>query len=295
MNEVEVKNKKSPKSKVKKVISWSITGVFGALLITLIVFNIVNKYSGNGFVFGSQYPMVLTDSMEPVYDVGEVITVKKITSEDKYDEIFAEFVAGQDGLTGTEDDLLGVESNISNGNTVYTYTDLASDADGIDLKAWKSVDLTFNYLFSGYEEEMSVTHRLYDVIYNPSATTLNDKYTFECHGINKDSTAYNDGKQTFNASSVVGRVHGVNGFLTVFYKCFTSVWGLLILILVPALYLIITSVIDIVGAFKEKEVPESGPTPPVKSDDVLNGLSPEDLERLKKDLLNELMDKGEKK
>ena len=94
---------------------------------------------------------------------------------------------------------------------------------------------------------------------------------------------------------MIGEVKGVSPFLTFIYKIFTSVWGLLILILIPALYLIITSVIDMVSALNDKE--EKTPPQLISQDvkgDVLTSLSDEDKERLKKELLEELLEKEKK-
>ena len=102
--------------------------------------------------------------------------------------------------------------------------------------------------------------------------------------------------QSFDERKIIGRVQEVNGFLTVIYSVFTSTWGLLTLILIPAIYLIITSVIDIVKTMTEKEEsPSSSNNTGLAKDDLLSQLSPKDLERLKKDLLNELLDKGDRK
>lgn len=268
------------KSKVKKICNWIIAGLFGSLLVTLTIFNLVNKFTGNGFVFGSQYPMVLTDSMEPEYMVGDVLVINKIKN---YDDLIEQYRFGDDGIENSEDDASSV---ILPGTTTLT--------EGA------KIDLTFYYDITGSGKEYSVTHRLSQVIIRDDVEVGNGKYIFTTHGINTNSEqcSTNGGDctgqtQTFDETKVIGKVKEVNGFLTIVYTAFTSTWGLLILILIPATYLIITSVIDIVKSMSEKEEsPSSTGNTNQSKDNLLQQLSPEDLERLKKELLNELLEKG---
>lgn len=268
------------KSKVKKICNWIIAGLFGSLLVTLTIFNLVNKFTGDGFVFGSQYPMVLTDSMEPEYMVGDVLVINKIKN---YDDLIEQYRFGDDGIENSEDDASSV---ILPGTTTLT--------EGA------KIDLTFYYDITGSGKEYSVTHRLSQVIIRDDVEVGNGKYIFTTHGINTNSEqcSTNGGDctgqtQTFDETKVIGKVKEVNGFLTIVYTAFTSTWGLLILILIPATYLIITSVIDIVKSMSEKEEsPSSTGNTNQSKDNLLQQLSPEDLERLKKELLNELLEKG---
>jgi len=268
------------KSKVKKICNWIIAGLFGSLLVTLAIFNLVNKFTGDGFVFGSQYPMVLTDSMEPEYMVGDVLVINKIKN---YDDLIEQYRFGDDGIENSEDDASSV---ILPGTTTLT--------EGA------KIDLTFYYDITGSGKEYSVTHRLSQVIIRDDVEVGNGKYIFTTHGINTNSEqcSPNGGDctgqtQTFDETKVIGKVKEVNGFLTIVYTAFTSTWGLLILILIPATYLIITSVIDFVKSMSEKEEsPSSTGNTNQSKDNLLQQLSPEDLERLKKELLNELLEKG---
>ena len=76
----------------------------------------------------------------------------------------------------------------------------------------------------------------------------------------------------------------------------TKPWGLLILLLIPALYLIVTSVIDIVKAAgdddDDKVVAEASESP--GGNEALSKLSKEDIERLKQDMLNEMIEEKQK-
>ena len=276
---VEIKKK----SKVKKIFNWIIASVFGSLLVAITIFNLVNKFAGDGFIFGSQYPMVLTDSMEPEYMVGDVLIINKVKS---YSDLVEEYRLGDDGVENTEDDAI-----VTIGSSTTTLVDGAT------------IDLTFLYDIAGIGEEFSVTHRVSKVVIREDLEEGSGRFFFTTHGINTDSEqcSTNGGDctnqtQSFDERKVIGRVQSVNGFLTVVYSVFTSTWGLLALILIPAIYLLITSVIDIVKTMSEKEETSSSSNSanPVK-DDLLSQLSPKDLERLKKDLLNELLDKGDHK
>ena len=71
-----------------------------------------------------------------------------------------------------------------------------------------------------------------------------------------------------------------------------SPFGLLVLLLIPAFYLVITSVIDIFKAYKEPEEASEGAskTPSNNGGAELN-LSEEDKKRLKEQLLEEMLSK----
>lgn len=86
---------------------------------------------------------------------------------------------------------------------------------------------------------------------------------------------------------MLGKVQFGSTFLGIIYKGVTSVWGLLILILLPSGYLIITSILDIVKGLKEDD---EDTKQKVESTDGLQ-LSNEDKERLKSELLEELLNK----
>lgn len=280
-------NKK--KSLAKKITGWFLTGFFGILIVTVAVFNYMNSH-GDGMIFGATYPCVLTDSMVPVYKVHDVIVVKKI-KENQVADLVKEFISGQDGKLGTEDDI--EETKGDDGKITYEDTITTNEEN----KKW-AIDLSFKFDIFNDGKEVSVTHRLESVIVDYTKTNINEKYTFIAHGINKESKQtrgmdLTNQRQTFHFDKIIGRVQGTNGALTFMYKCFTSVWGLIFLVGLPALYLIVISVMEIVNAGLKKN-PEK--VAPVASDngDPLSGLSKEEQEKLKKELLAQLMEKGEK-
>ena len=262
------KKPKKPKSKARKIIDWVVTGVFAALLVGVGVLQIINKTSKNQNVFGPQYQKVLTDSMSPVYKVNDIIVIEKTTAQDLY-----------------------VRVNEKKQN----------------------VDVSFYWMVNG--QRSSMTHRLISVEYyeEPFVDSVSEgecHYKFVAHGINtqsewcKGSGGYYDctgQTQTFGETSLIGRVTRKSWFMTFA----TSIWGLLVLLLLPCTYLIVASGIDIYKALKESEdeeaaakegqivgaATETGAEP--KKGDPLAGLSKEEIEKLKKQMLDEMLGKKE--
>ena len=98
-----------------------------------------------------------------------------------------------------------------------------------------------------------------------------------------------DQYQAFTEKELLGRVKVNSPFLGGVFGFVSSIWGLLILLLIPSFYLIITSVIDIFKAYKEPEEVSEGP-----KEEKTNGeveLSEEDKKRLKEELLKEMINK----
>lgn len=251
------KRQKKPKSKARKIIEWVLTGIFAAAIVGVGVLQIINRTSKNQSVFGAQFQKVLTDSMSPTYKVNDIIFLEK--------------------------------------------------ADPADLKKrvdeGKNVDVSFKWIVEG--QIVSMTHRLMEATYSVEPQTdpitgESYQYTFVAHGINKTSEwckgygGYNDctnQTQTFHESSLIGRVVRKSYFMTFA----TSIWGLLVLLLVPCMYLIVSSVFDICRALDDKEqVPAEGEVVGEASNkpkDPLAGLSEKEKEKLKKQMLDEMLGK----
>lgn len=247
---------KKPKGKVRKIIEWSVTGLFIALVGVLIGIKIYQKNTHTS-LFGTQYPIVLTDSMETDYMVDDVLIVKEVNP-----------------------------SEIAIGD-----------------------DITFLWDLSGKGDVYPMTHRIIEATYYPDAS-LNKgyNYTFVAHGINKNSSQCRGDctyqTQEFHEDVLIGKVTGKSPFLRVMYKILTSVWTLIILILIPCLYIMITAVIDMFKKLEEQErlqeieAIEKGEYKPNKSnsgEDPLKDLSEKDKERLKKELLEEMLNKKKEK
>ena len=155
-------------------------------------------------------------------------------------------------------------------------------------------DITFMYYISSLRKTMPMTHRLMSI--KTPEETGTGHYEFVAHGINKNSTQCNGDctyqTQTFNENEVLGKVVGHSIVIGAVFNFMTTPWGLLILLLIPALYLIISSVIDIVKAAKDDDE-----TPALEGgggSGALDKLSKEDIERLKQDMLNEMIEEKSK-
>jgi len=261
------KASKKPKSTLRKVLDWVILGVFGLLFAFILTFQIVSKVSAkNNFGVpnfnGFQTLVVLTDSMEKDYMVGSACFVQKMDP-----------------------------SNFEEGD-----------------------DLTFYY--SPWKQYMSnpiVTHRIRNIEIDTSIEVGKGRYTFTLGGINKDSdqawevsghTTRDCTNQTqiVTEQYVLGKVVGNSVFVGGFYSFITSIWGLIIMLIIPCGYLIISYGIDIYKTLKEKE--ETADNTEVESITVnsedkpnnrLDSLSKEDKERLKQELLEQMMEDKKQK
>ena len=160
-------------------------------------------------------------------------------------------------------------------------------------------DITFMWRINSSVGEMPMTHQLLE-IQTPEETGTGH-YRFVAHGINKNSKQCNGDctgqTQVFDETKVLGKVVGHSIVIGAVFNFMTKPIGLLLLLLIPALYLIATSVIDIVMAVKDDEddkVVIEGATSEVKEDDPLKGLSKEDIARLKEEMLNEMIEEKQK-
>lgn len=275
------KKQKKPKSKQRKILEWVATGVFLALIGTVAGFRIYQAASGDHAIFGTQFPVVLTDSMETDYMVGDVLKVKAVSPQE-------------------------VKEAFDKGETIdisFKWNIGTASKPNIQMMTHRIIDVMY---FVNTEDNYSSNYK-----YNANTYSFNNDqyhYTFVTHGINKHSSQTKEGEdltnqlQFSNESQFVGRVTGKSQFLRVANQIFTSVWTLILLILIPGLYIVITSVIDLFKAFDDDEDTEKlvleggGTTPPVdeKKEDPLKGLSEEDKERLKKEMLEELLKRGKK-
>ena len=90
---------------------------------------------------------------------------------------------------------------------------------------------------------------------------------------------------------LLGRVVVNSPFLGGIFSFVSSVFGLLILLLIPAFYLVITSVIDIFKAYKEPEPASEGASTGGGNSTGPVTLSEADKKRLKEQLLEEMISK----
>ena len=157
---------------------------------------------------------------------------------------------------------------------------------------------TFMYDVNG--TVMPMTHQISDV---QAPTEADPHWHFEAHGINTASTqcktATSDRgdctyqRQYFTEKELMGKVVGYSMFVGVVFNFMITPWGLLLLLLLPALYLIVSSVIDLVKAAKLEEEEEAN-KPVEEKQGALSHLSDEDIKRLKEEMLTEMMENRNK-
>ena len=264
---------KKPKSKTRKIIEWVLTGIFLAIFAVVGLAQIdglVNKKShyNQQIRFGYGTFVVQTDSMEPEYKVKTAI----ITYLEDADKIYKSYQAGK-----TID---------------VTFFDIYT-AENEYTKPLDHPDLTHRTSPTQYP----MTHRVQEIHVNENLKKGEGRYTFITAGINTRSTSmFDDGTehvidqyQAFTEKELLGRVKVNSPFLGGVFGFVSSIWGLLILLLIPSFYLIITSVIDIFKAYKEPEEIPEGPKEENKNGEV--ELSEEDKKRLKEELLKEMINK----
>ena len=258
---------KKPKSKARKIIEWVLFGIFGVFFAFVLAGNIdgmVHKDEnyGQSIRFGYGSFIVLTSSMEPEIPQDSAI----ITYKEKV-ETFKERIDN------------GEQINITFANIDV---DIDFDPDTEEFKHNKGgIPVVTNQV---------MTHRLREVHINENVEYGKGRYIFIAAGIN--DAGYESNKhqyQIFTEVQYLGVVKVANAFLGSAFNFISSPIGLIILLLIPAAYLIVASSIDIFKAMKESEEAQ-----PAETDDRLAGLSSEDKERLKKELLDEMIKSKQK-
>lgn len=280
VNEEVSENKtdgKKPKSKVRKAIEWVLTGVFAILFIFFAVGQVkgmIDKEKNFGHTFTYDYGsfVIKTDSMVPEYPVDIAI----VTHKDNALDIIHAYEAGETIDITFHDSYLG-DAKIPEGKEMLK---TRTDATG-----------------------MVITHRLFDVEIREDVQEGEGRYLFFVAGINKEKAegigAYGQ-YQVLSEKQLLGVVKIKSNFLGGFFGFISTPWGLLVFLLIPAFYLVITSVIDIFKAIKEPDE-EGGDNnnPPSGGNNgvgALSELSEEDRRRLKQEMLDEMMKKkGAKK
>ena len=275
--QVKEKRVKKPKSKARKIIEWVLTGVFLALFAFVLAGQIdgmVHKkdHYNQQLRFGYGTFVVKTDSMEPKYMIGTAL----ITYNEDADKIYERFQKGE------EVDITFVD--VYNTNNEYT-----SPLNNPELT--KRTDPT----------GVPMTHRVKEVHVNNNQEKGKGKYTFITAGINTRSTnlGWKEGEpdivinqyQAFTEKEILGRVTVNSAFLGGVFSFVGSPLGLLVLLLIPAFYLVVSSVIDIFKAYKEPEPATEGAGGQPNNNNGPVTLSEADKKRLKEQLLEEMISK----
>ena len=275
---------KKPKSKARVAVEWILTGVFGALFIFFAIGQVtgmIHKKENYGetlsFGFGSF--IIKTDSMEPEYKVGTAILTYKADPE----AIYQKYTKGE-----TID--VTFYDCFDHNRSQYDY-EIVTPKPFINEHG-EEVELTERT----YSVNQVMTHRLREIVVHEDVELGKGRYTFVVSGTNISEHQAQKGQyQLLTENELLGIVKVNSKFLGGFFRFLTSPWGLLVFLLVPAFYLVITSVLDIFKAIKE---PAEGETPkeevdakPKQGDASLEGLSDKDRERLKQQLLEEMINK----
>lgn len=279
MSDNQKEKNKKPKSKARKIIEWVFTGIFASIFVVLAIGFLdgmvnKNKHYDQQIRFGYATFIVQTDSMEPKYPVDIAI----ITYLEDCDKLYQRYQKGED--------------------VDVTFFDTYKSENAL-TKIEKEENA--QYTIRTYATECPMTHRVIEMHINEDAKKGEGRYIFFTAGINDESEWLGhkpgdppitiDQYQVFTEKELLGRVVLASSFLGGVFSFVSSPWGLLILLLIPSFYLIITSVLDIFKAYKEpEEVKEESGSGNVGE----KNLSEEDKKRLKEQLLEEML-KNKKK
>ena len=288
---VEKKKKvKKPKSKARKIIEWVFLGIFLAICAVILAGQIegmVNskKHYGQILRFGYATFVVKTDSMEPEMPVKSAIITKYESSTALYNSFTKKIAAGKTTdeirLDVTFMDVVRI-NGLHPSDTLHTYETIPT----------------------GYP----MTHRVFEIQVREDVKVGNGRFVFFASGINDQSQEWKKEQyQTFTEREMLGTVKVRSSFLGGVFGVISSPIGLLIFLMIPAFYLVITSVLDIFKAYKEDDKEElategatngEGTTTSEGSSettgentDVLATLSEEERKRLKEELLQEMINR----
>ncbi len=275
---MESKKVKKPKSKVRKIIEWVATSILSVIFLFAAACNIckiaTRTSEREGHAFGYYSFTVLTDSMEPVYPVDSVIIVHKEEPQkivEQWNEIKDLKLDSQDKRNINLSFVDSYKTKVLSGFEEYNIqTDNVKDVNG---------------------NPIVMTHQLFNIKINDNIEEGNGKYIFFVHGINISEHQAQEGQyQAFSEKELLGVVKtnsallgGVSGFLS-------SIWGLLICLLIPCLYIIVTSVLDIFKAYHsdDEELVEEGAGASSSGNSIEN-ISEKDYQKLKQEMINEIL------
>ncbi len=272
VNQTPVENKgkkaKKPKSKPRIIIEWVALGLFALLFGFVIAGNIsamaTKKENNNQELrFGVGTFVVLTKSMEPRFKKDDAL----FTYKEKLSKVYKDY---QNGKT-----INMTFFNKSSGKSIVPETEEFQPIHGGEVVV----------------TDMVMTHEVKEMYYDPSVPYGQGQYIIITAGINPDVETSQKGQyQIVTENLYLGVVKWDSLFVGHVFKFIASPVGLIILLLVPAGYLIITSGIDIFKVLKETEEKEAAVTTTGDPKDIkVDNLSEEEKKRLKEELLSELL------
>lgn len=265
------KKEKKPKSKARKIIEWVLLGIFllaagafGAGQIDGMIHK--SEYYGQTISFGFGSFVILTDSMEPDYMTDSAI----ITYREDLDNVYKKY-----------DEFVKADQTVM---IDMTFMDIYQTS--VRPKLAKNSDLKDQTNPTG----QVMTHRLREIQVDESKEYGSGHYTFIVAGINVSEHQAQAGQyQAFTEKEYLGVVQANSKVLGGFYRFISSPWGLLVFLLIPAFYLVITSVLDIFSAMKDDDEDNNNGGDGGNAPSSLDELSKEDRERLKKEMLEEML------
>ena len=258
---------KKEKSKARKIIEWVLFGVFGVACTFVLAANVsamINKKKnyGQSIRFGVGTFVILTNSMEPEINPKDFIVTYK-------------------------EDVTKFADRLANGETIdVTFFNMNAGKAGFepDTEEFKHGDSVVS--------NMVMTHRLREAHVDEGIPYGEGRYIFVAAGINTGGESSKEGQyQVFTEVQYLGTVKSVNSAMGKVMNFISSPIGLIILLLVPAVYLIVVSSIDIFKAVKESEEGEGANVleTNVTDKDRLSKISNSERERLKNELLEEMI------
>lgn len=298
------KRAKRPKSKARKIIEWVLLGIFLAIFGVIAAGTIdsmihAKEHYGEKLKFGIGSFVVLTNSMEPKYNKDDAL----ITYKEDMETIVSELKAVPNATIVQDDEnmfIITMDVNDTNKDHGVDIT-FKNTNMGIDYS-------TFEFVNDCYKTgqmivtERVMTHRIMELHVDKTLAYGNGRYTFVTAGINHNGVHSLQGQYQFvTEKNYLGTVKVSSQFLGQIFKFVSSAWGLIILLLIPAAYLIVVSGIDIFRALKDTDGERSSETTVSNTENSkkiegLEQLSDEDRERLKRELLDQMIEeKGKKK
>lgn len=265
------KTEKKPKSLARKITEWVLVVLFGAIFVIFGIGQITGmvdakNHYGQTLRFGYAAFVVKTDSMDPVYKVDTAI----VTHHDNVEDVYKRFKAGK---------TVDVEF---------------FDAQCVSFKP-DDTKLTDQTNYSS-PTNLPMCHRLKEMHVDTSKKLGEGRYIFVVQGINDQGYMSRQAQyQAFTEKEYLGVVVASNQVVGAVFNFMTTPWGYIVIILIPTFYIVITSVLDIFKAFKDTD--EDGAavgadgTPAGAGGADISGLSEKDKERLKQELLEEMLAK----
>lgn len=190
------KEEEEAKAKRRKIRSWILDGILGAILIFFVTCEIMmlastDKRSGTRYLFGYSGMVVLTDSMAGTLDVGSGIIVQKV------DPSTLRGIEYSDG--GSVSDHLP-----ESGNPIYMDSQIPEAEQGTYTVTYPGDIISFyGYLGTTAQGEavyQTITHRLIEIVSDAYGTK-----TYYCYGDNDHATTCPiiEGKDTEDTSDDV--------------------------------------------------------------------------------------------